>query len=184
MGKPRGLSDNLHVQLKAVIADHVKNEFPRRRRGPSLHSSIPLWAWIRGAHCKTNKIESVVRGETSPPYSTYGVYRKVACERLAAKYPITHVQVHFLSVRLMDGYYSGTVNLPADIVGCYPKWDGGITRRAAHESTAMFCEALKLLNLKAIDVPLRALLDPLVTNLILLKQLQSTVRPTRRTVWN
>lgn len=171
---PAKLPATLEGHLAALLRLHVASGLPRNHRTRN-GGGFPLSAWMLGAHrAAASRILSVDGNTARYPYKTQQDSSKVLFQRIARRYQITRVQAELLQ-QYINRRYAGQIKdyglgWQAGVYGDEldmqdPSWSG----RGALDAA---CDKIKT---NLYDLPLRAILDPHITNLLLLIQLNSVI---------
>lgn len=166
----------LEGHLAAALRTHFNHELPRNRnRGKRNGDGMPLSAWMLGANrSAVSKIQSVTDGTARYPYGTKTASIEALMWRIAERYQITTVQASLLCEHL-NSRYSGRIDciemsVAIGLCGEY-QWGDAPSRCAIDALRAVCAKIKKPFHL----MPLRAILDPCITNLLLLIQLDGAI---------
>lgn len=166
----------LDGQLAVVLRMHFANEIPANKKRERRNGDfMPLSSWMRGAkHGATSKIKSVTDGTARYPYRTNKASSEVLMDRIAKRHQITMVQTSLLA-GYINRRYPGQIDLSgmSVAIGMFgeSRW-GEAPSRSAINSIEFACQKIK----KPIHlIPLRAILDPNITNILLLMQLNEVI---------
>lgn len=166
----------LEGQLAVILREHFANELPdnkNRRRG----ANYPLSAWMLGAPQNyESKILAVCANAARYPYYTNKASSDVLVDRIASRYELTFVQKSLLA-RYVSLRYRGKADrygmmqyIGTDATG--PIFLGqGFTR-----SIQLIRWACKKFKLNPDYMPLSAIIDKRVTNILLLIQLNELIQ--------
>lgn len=170
-----GAKNTTICQLEDFIREHFELELKtNRRRILRNGDNVPLSAWMAGAQ-KTakSKIDAVKNEQSRYPYRLPGDGARVLAWAIAHRYDVTKVQLSLIEQYVLQRYRgryddypneAGLVNQPDGI-------DAGKTLSPMQALEAI-CKAL---GRSTQELPLRALIDPKVTNALLLLQLKETI---------
>jgi hypothetical protein len=152
-------------QIIQLIKEHQKVALPaNRRRGNRNGANAPLSAWMLGAHrASKSKIESVCSGTAAYPSRTWGASSSVLTDRISTRRQLTPAQYVALEQYVFTRYrgtYRTTFYTPPSVIHI------GKGRYTIDQ-----CDWFRDLTLQLGEVPLRAILDDRLTELILLREL-------------
>jgi hypothetical protein len=173
------LPANLQSQLQMILKDHMQGAFRRNKKRFNRNGDgSPLSAWMLGAE-KDNlsKINSVCNGSARFPYGSVGHASEELSRRIAIRYSLTWLQYDLVS-KIVYGNYRGKYQdgywyfLRIGIVSELDK-TGFTKSKTPYESLDKAC---KKLHICISELPLRAIIDPLVTNIFLLMQLDDCLK--------
>lgn len=173
---------SIESQLTALLRFHIANELPFNvNRAKRAGARRPLTAFMAGASPKApSKIFAVCEGVALYPYTSHGASSEILSDRIAARYGLTWVQLYLLREHVL-GRYRGVISdhrqmRIARCVGVFAKHSSG-TVLATGDSTCidMLRRACEKLGTWDGAVPLAFILDPRVTNLLLLIQLNAAL---------
>jgi hypothetical protein len=173
----------IEKQLKAVLLSHKKEALPAsKNRWQRNGNGIPLVTWL---HCANrmngSAINAVLAGSARSRFTTFGASSMYLIDKIAKRYKITHAQYDELS-SYVSARYRGRVGsqrayMP-EFIASPPDQNGSRMR--------VFDWFKNQLNAVTPIPPLRALIDPQVTDLILMYELQDAIThatTTRRQKW-
>lgn len=176
------LSNHLVVQCGRIFAEHAKTALPLKQklRGPCF--GVPLWAVISSArsHATGARGITAIREGTFiyRGYRTFGAAINATAERIGKRHCLTFVQVDLLA-QVIAKRHRGRPGDAWSLVLAGVVGEGFYDHcNAGEESRQMVVEALQ--RHKMPWPPIAALIDPRLTNLILLKQLEVILASKRR----
>lgn len=162
--------------LSEVIGEHIHGALPgSHRRHMRNGARLPLSAWMSGAprNCHS-KIFAVKNDEARYPYASAGEGANALARRISERYDVTLLQHSLIKYHVISRYRGrepdcpctrlGTVNGPIEL-----SFERGLL---AVQALALVCKDHRI---SVIDLPLRALIDKRVTDLLLLLQLKETI---------
>lgn len=174
---------------KTLLVKQIKleaaNAFPFANRGERYRSiggklprdqTLPLVGWMSGVRSSADsKIFSVCKNGHWP-YQTYSAITHIVTERLAKKHKITSVQASFL-YDFLSTFYRGNARNPhyfrglvdSETVDDIPK-----NRRLFFEQCDFFRDCLSKAGITG-KPPLRVLLSPAITAILLINKLEKTL---------
>ena len=162
-------------QLKELIKQHMDSALPERTMSNAQNGDhLPLVAWMAGApKHSASKINAVCEGFARYPYSTPGGGAKALARAIAERYVVTWVQLELIEIHVLRRY-RGSERMMA------PTWAGTVKgQELAFHKTVLakkvvhqICEELRT---HPRQLPLRALIDEQVTQMLLLLQLKETI---------
>ena len=162
-------------QLKELIKQHIDRALPEHaHRATKKGNDMPLIAWMRGApKHSASKINAVCEGLAVYPYSSVGGGAKHLARDIAERYDVTWVQLELIETYVFRRY-RGIERQMA------PTWAGTVKgQELVYHNTFLarnvldqICEELKT---STRQLPLRALIDEQVTQMLLLLQLKETI---------
>lgn len=167
----------LEGQLAVLIREHFANALPANKNNRINGRGLPLSAWMLGAP-PGSKIMGVLGNRSRYPYTTYKASSEVLADRIAKRYGITLVQKSLLYEHVNRKYR-----------GQAERWKLGVligtesTGPIYGESDFLYSHCISRVRwacdrygLDARDIPLRAILDERITNILLLIQLNELLR--------
>jgi hypothetical protein len=163
-----------HVTKQAVeiINGHIKSCKPRSAKSKP---NFPLWCALRSAKKSTSPIEAVLSGNSCFPFVYQLSAKEIIAERIARRYQITFLQFLLIDKWLCrngaySGHYSARISeIPPSVIDF---------RDDCHREIEIWWEFV--LSQAKGDIPLRAIVDQQLTDLILLKSLEITSVITKR----
>lgn len=162
-------------QLKDLIKQHMDGALPKRAMSDAKKGDrMPLVAWMAGApKFSASKIKAVCEGFARYPYSTPGAGAKALARAIAERYDVTWVQLELIETYVLQRY-RGRERLIA------PTWAGTVKgQELVFHNTLVSRNVLdqicKELKTRPRELPLRALIDEQVTQMLLLLQLKETI---------
>ena len=175
--KSTRIPKEIEKQLIAVNQWHIENELPRnKRRSKRNGAGNPLSAWMHGAKGQGSKIIQVTEGKARYPYKSNVEALRTLAERIAKRYQITWFQYDALMRYLCDRYAGRETHF---FSACNPGMYGS-TKIVGN------CNKLGQMHHTSLShMPLRSIIDPNVTNLVLMIQFEETFKKqfNRVSVW-
>jgi hypothetical protein len=167
-------------QAVEIINGHIGECKPRKRR---WEKNFPLWCALRSAKKSASPIRAVLSGNCCFPFLYASSPKEIIAERIARRYQITFLQFALIDKWLCkNGYYNGhprsrIKEIPSVVINF---------RDACHREIETWWEFV--LSQAKGDIPLRAIVDQQLTDLILLKSLEITSvikkRPSFKKEWH
>jgi hypothetical protein len=162
------MSKITHVTKQAVeiINGHIKSCKPRSAKSKP---NFPLWCALRSAKKSNSPIEAVLSGNSCFPFVYQLSAKEIIAERIARRYQITFLQFFLIDKWLCrngaySGHYSARISeIPPSVIDF---------RNACHDEVYEWWQFV--LSQAKEDMPLRAIVDQKLTDLILLKTLEIT----------
>lgn len=158
-----------------IILRIAREALPTRRN----HRDLPLWMWLQSTGTTTgSRIERLTARDgfgVAWGWVSWGAAANATGYRIAQRCRLTYVQLACLQAWL-DRRYRGRAN-PQFMVACGVVPDPQTSDRAAMESFQYFREAVERAGYhSAVELPLRVLLSPEITALILSFQLRRVLK--------
>lgn len=151
-----------------VIAWHIENELPRNKNRENKNGDgSPLTAWLSGAKAGISKIDQVCAGTVRFPYKSNIAALLDLSDRIAKRYEITWHQYDMLIEYLLCFYSGRSANRYSNLLGMKDS-EVFITGH-----TSILFDIQRKLKKR---IPLRAIIDPNVTNLILMHQFENAFK--------
>lgn len=176
--KPTGVTDaGLTKQLVQLLTTHLKAEIPPRgRRNRRDRENFPLTSWMEGWTKPGSKILAVTSNKVRWPWDTQTAGTLRLGDRIAKRYELTWVQLDLVNWALRRRYVIYQDRGCGRSVGmAYGEYMGTDYGKSEDIFSAAWESALKKAKLERRPPPLRALIDPRVTQILLLHQLVSTL---------
>ena len=176
------LPPTLEGQLLQIVKQGFLSALPRSKtRGKRNGNDMPLTAWMRGAFdSHQSKILAVDAGQMKYPYHNIGGGARHLATRIANRYQVTWIQHYHIEEHVLR-FYRGH---ESDFTYKQSFYSADLQPKSTSEKTryALFrvCDKLKKTTR---ELPLRVLIDPRVTNLLLLIELNERAKPKRNTIW-
>lgn len=162
-------------QLKELIKQHIDRALPEHaHRATKKGNGMPLIAWMRGApKHSASKINAVCEGIARYPYGSVGDGAIVLAKAIAERYDVTWVQLELIETYVLRRYRGKQRNR-------FRTWAGTVKEQElAFHNTFLDRNVLdqicKELKTSTHQLPLRALIDEQVTQMLLLLQLKETI---------
>ena len=178
MEERKRLPVSLQEQLFGIFRDHISDALPpRKTRSKRVNGQgVPLMAWMAGASKgASSRICSVTNGSARFPYTHWGYGTSDLAERIGRRYGVTWVQQALITERVFMHYRGRANEFRRHLMGTV------LDEKPLYEMTT-WCslsairEACAKLKITPGQLPLRALIDGRVTNIILLMQLNETLK--------
>ena len=158
---------------------HESEAYPARKR--RYNKNFPLWVGLRGVYCANGcRIDRLLNGHFMYPFSTYWEAKEEIAHRMVRNKPITTLQFNLIDGYLCDhGYYNGhravgALTPPASVMPIgrgHREWSAKTI--VSDDVEEWFIDILRSMNHK---ITLRAILDPMLTDLILSQALEITAK--------
>lgn len=158
----------IEKQLIAVNQWHIENELPRNKRRSKRNGACnPLSAWMHGAKGQGSKIIQVTEGKAYYPYKSNVDALRTLAGRIAKRYQITWFQYDALMRYLCDRYAGRETHF--FFAGKQGIYGGTKIVGDCDKLVEMYYTSLS-------HMPLRSIIDPNVTNLVLMIQFEETFK--------
>lgn len=161
----------IEKQLRALLIAHQKLAVPKNsRRALRNGNGMPLVSWL---HCATrikgSAIDGVLFGRANSRFYSFGAAAMFLADKIATRYPMTNAQYQFLIAHVFQHYRGKAPDkseFSPKFVVTAPNFGGSRWR-----VFDWFTDQLQVVH----KLPLRAIIDPKVTDLILLYELQDAI---------
>lgn len=165
------------VQLQKILKEHIRCALKHNtNRGCRNGNRLPLSSWMKGAPAHSpSKIKAVSDGEARYPYRQIGHGALNLAAAIARRYDVTWVQRELIEIHVFARYRG---NCPARLHPPAEMANDSTSDAYFHKSRLgrnvidQICSNLKTTRSQ---LPLRALIDQRVTNMLLLLELKEAI---------
>ena len=152
-------------QAIEIINGHINDCKPRKRAD---NKNFPLWCALKSVKRHSSPIDAVLKGYARYPYSRQSDAKIIVAERIAKRYEITTLQFDLIENWLCsNGYYNNHYSAK---MGEPPECVINVKARGLNCGITNWWRFV--LNQTKNNIPLRAIVDQQLTDLILLKALE------------
>lgn len=168
---------SLQAQLVSLFNDHMLDALPaNKRRSKRNGSGVPLSAWMRGVRDRSGSLICHVKaGGASFPYQHWGHATDALADRIGVRYSVTWVQQALITEYVFARYKGRCPDTKDARIGLVTDENQMYGSRSITciDAIRAACNKLKI---APSQIPLSALIDERLTNILLLMQLNEMLK--------